>query len=334
MSLIVASVLHQIGVPASTLIGFMVSAIAFALVGKAFPIPSILFGMAQATLGQLIATRLDLPSLDALYQDISYALLSALIPAIAASILIGWSIRKRLLPPGAAFFGISPGGATAMTILAGEFGADTRVVAAMQYTRVVVCSMLTTTAAALLGVSGTMLPAQAMAVEHTPPLSTIIVLSTALFSVVLSRIIKLPAGPLLFGLLLGVLLTSADLHPYTVPVPVSAVGLALIGLSVGGRFTRDTIHIFRKYGVGILLNTMFLIVLSALIALIASNVFDVNLLTILLASSPGGVEAAVLVGFAGGGDMNIIISAQVIRAFTIILISPLLAHLLLKRDVS
>ncbi|TIX04300.1 MAG: AbrB family transcriptional regulator, partial [Mesorhizobium sp.] len=68
--------------------------------------------------------------------------LGAVIATVAASSLLGWLIsRWRILPGTTAVWGSSPGAATAMVLMAGAFGADQRLVAFMQYLRVIFVSM-------------------------------------------------------------------------------------------------------------------------------------------------------------------------------------------------
>ncbi|CDX31650.1 hypothetical protein MPLSOD_140293 [Mesorhizobium sp. SOD10] len=70
------------------------------------------------------------------------ALLGVVIATVAASSLLGWLIsRWRILPGTTAVWGSSPGAATAMVLMAGAFGADQRLVAFMQYLRVIFVSM-------------------------------------------------------------------------------------------------------------------------------------------------------------------------------------------------
>ena len=55
---------------------------------------------------------------------------------MAASALLGyWLMRSGLLPGSTAIWGLAPGAASAMVLMAGDFGADTRLVAFMQYLR-------------------------------------------------------------------------------------------------------------------------------------------------------------------------------------------------------
>ena len=60
------------------------------------------------------------------------------VSVVAASSFLGWAMtRLRVLPGTTALWGTSPGAASVMTIMAESYGADMRLVALMQYSRVV-----------------------------------------------------------------------------------------------------------------------------------------------------------------------------------------------------
>src|SRR5258707_12210422 len=62
---------------------------------------------------------------------------------IVASCLLGWLIsRFRILPETTAIWGLLPGAASAMMVMADAYGADARLVAFMQYVRVVMVALV------------------------------------------------------------------------------------------------------------------------------------------------------------------------------------------------
>ena len=69
--------------------------------------------------------------------------------------MLGWAIaRFKVLPGTTAVWGTAPGAASAMMVMSGAFGADARLVAFMQYLRVVIVAGLASVVARLwVGVS-------------------------------------------------------------------------------------------------------------------------------------------------------------------------------------
>ena len=69
--------------------------------------------------------------------------LGVVLVIVATSGLLGWTMaRFKVLPGTTAVWGTAPGAASAMMVLAGAFGADARLVAFMQYLRVVIVAAL------------------------------------------------------------------------------------------------------------------------------------------------------------------------------------------------
>ena len=101
---------------------------------------------AQGVVGCLIARSITAEFFTSMGQHLPVILLSVGY-VLFASTFIGYLLaRFRILPGTTAVWGSSPGAATAMTLMAESHGADARLVAFMQYLRVV----LVATAASLV----------------------------------------------------------------------------------------------------------------------------------------------------------------------------------------
>ena len=73
---------------------------------------------------------------------------------IAVSTLLGWVLtRMRVLPGSVIVWGSSPGAATAMIVMAEDFGADARLVAFMQYLRVALVAAVASIVARFCGLN-------------------------------------------------------------------------------------------------------------------------------------------------------------------------------------
>ena len=134
--------LQRAGLPAALLLGPMVAGIAFSLGGAAITLPLLPFRLAQALVGLMIARILALPVLVEIARDWPL-FLAGVASVVTASAVLGWIMaRMQVLPGTTAIWGSSPGGASAMTLMAASFGADIRLVAFMQYTRVVIVATI------------------------------------------------------------------------------------------------------------------------------------------------------------------------------------------------
>ncbi|SQI29421.1 Putative ammonia monooxygenase [Serratia plymuthica] len=138
--------LQTFHIPAALLLGPMIVGVAMGLLGATVRIPTRLFIVAQAVLGCMIAQSLSPAILTPLLDDWPLVLL-VLFATLAASGVSGWClVRFSGLPGPTGAWGSSPGGASAMVAMAGDFGADVRLVAFMQYLRV----LFVATAAAMV----------------------------------------------------------------------------------------------------------------------------------------------------------------------------------------
>src|SRR5690606_34605271 len=158
------------------------------------------FASAQTLVGLLIGGSLE-PAIIASFADIWPILLLTVLVTVAASSFLGFLVsRWRILPGTTAVWGSAPGAATAMVLMAGAFGADARLVAFMQYLRVI----FVTVAAALIArlwvdTSGVEMPAT----DWFPPIGLAafaITLVTALAGGLFGRLVRFPAPFFLGGM--------------------------------------------------------------------------------------------------------------------------------------
>jgi membrane AbrB-like protein len=132
-----AVLLHQLGVPAPWLIAPLVVANVAAVTGLVtLHVPRPLFVAAQATIGMLIAQTFTPPVVGSIARSWLVMILIVASTIVAAAIA-GWMLaRFGSVPAPTAAWGSSPGGASAMTAMSADYGADPRIVAFMQYLRV------------------------------------------------------------------------------------------------------------------------------------------------------------------------------------------------------
>ncbi len=241
VSLVLVLLLELARLPAALLLGPMAAGVGFSLAGGGLAVPPVAFRVAQALVGLMIARILSLPVLQEIPQHWLLFLIGV-VSVTASSAVLGWGVaRAGILPGTTAVWGSSPGAASAMTLMSASFGADMRLVAFMQYTRVVIVASL----AALIARFWAHPSAGAAAVGWLDApdwgwLAATLALATG--SVALGRRVPLPAAALLLPLLLGTLLQNAGLLVIELPPVLLAVAYAAIGWGVGLRFDRRTVR--------------------------------------------------------------------------------------------
>jgi uncharacterized protein len=137
LSVVFVLLLDLLHLPASLLLGPMSAAILIAVAEGSVRVPRWPSFAAQSVIGCLVARAITPSIVGAMLHDWPVFLVTSL-GVIAAGAGLGWVLaRLRILPGTTAVWGSAPGGATVMVLMAEAHGADSRLVAFMQYLRVV-----------------------------------------------------------------------------------------------------------------------------------------------------------------------------------------------------
>ena len=316
--------LSRARVPAALLIGPMIAAIAFGVGGSRLGVHRFGFQAAQAMIGCLIAHAVTGQIVGTLLRD-GPIIVAVVLVTVAAGAVVGYALtRLRVLPGTTAAWGSSPGGAAAMVAMSEEFGADPRLVAFMQYLRVVMvvfaASFVTSLLVAEAG-SGA-----AGAIDDAVGLGSVaLTLLVALVGACLALALRVPAGAQIGPMVLGAALHSAGYAQMALPEPILDLSFAAIGWYVGLRFTRETLGLTLHALPGILLATLCLILLCAGWAYGLTFLLKIDYLTAFLATSPGGLDSVAIIALGTQADLSFILAVQTLRLFVVLLSGPMLA---------
>jgi membrane AbrB-like protein len=225
------------------------------------------------------------------------------------------------------------GGASGIVTMAQDLGADDRLVAFMQYARVLVVVVLTPLLAAIAfpGHHGAHLATASEAYLGSArgwPLTA----AVAIAGGVLGRRVRLPAAVLLGPMLVsGVLTLAWPGLGLAVPPILRDVGFGLIGLQVGLKFTIETVR-----AVGRLLLPVFLSIVALLVgcfglALLLHWTASVSLLDGYLATTPGGLYAVLAIAVGAGSNTTFVVAVQGLRLLVMVLLAPVAVRRLLSR---
>jgi uncharacterized protein len=330
----VALAFGGIGLPSPTLFGALLVGLAAALAWPGRPaVPVSLFRAAQAVAGVTLGAYVRSSSLSALADDwLPVALVSA--ATLAVSLGAGAALaRVTALDRPTAALGMVAGGASGIVSMAGDLGADDRLVAFMQYVRVLVVVLLTPLLVALafpghragsVGASGPFLG---------DARGWLITLAVAPVGALAGRAARLPAAWLLGPMIVAAVVTLAiPGGAFTAPPLLREAGFGLIGLQVGLRFTMDTVRQAGRLVVPVLGGVASLMVacfgLAALLALTSS----VSLLDAYLATTPGGLYAVLAAAFGAGANTTFILAVQGLRLLVMVLLAPLAVRTLVLRS--
>lgn len=325
-------------VPAALLLGPMLGAIIFAVSGSSIRLPRSFTIGAQAILGCLIAQAINGELIAAIGAHwglfLGFSLASMFITAG-----LGWLItRAGWLPGTAAIWGLSPGAASAMVLLADDFGADGRIVALMQYSRIALVALAAILVATYIGDASPHPvhdPSGGMALEWLtlpPALPLIETLSLAAAAVAISLYFRKAALALFIPAFAGAAMQAAGIVSISAPPLLAALAFGTVGIYVGLSFDRQTVLHSLSALPKILLAVFAMIVLCALLSVAFCKLLPgTDPLTAYLALSPGGIDAAVIIAAHADVSLTVILAAQFARLLIVIAGAPALAKWLAQR---
>jgi len=330
-SVALATALEITGLPAALLLGPMIAGMLVGTNGGKIRVPWLPVLASQTMIGCLVARAITGDIVFAFLKD--WPLFLGVVTAIiATSSALGWMItRLQVLPGTTAVWGIAPGGASAMMLMAGAFGADARLVAFMQYLRVVLVAATASVVARLwVGSSGDVMPAAAW----FPAMHWLDFGSTLLLAAcggALGVGLRIPAGALLVPMIAGAVLESTGLVKITLPQWLLATGYAVLGWSIGLSFTREILaHAYRALP-QILLAIFILMAVGVALAAVLVYAAGIDPLTAYLATSPGGLDAVAVIGASSNVDLSFVMALQTVRLVIVLIVGPPLARFIALR---
>src|SRR3954467_14479504 len=318
-----ALALEAVGFPSPTLFAALVVGLAFALARPQAGLkpPSWSFLAAQAVVGVTLGAYMQSEALTAAAHDwLPVTLVSA--ATLGISMAAGRILaRYTALDVPTATLGMIAGGASGIGPMADDLGGDDRLVAFMQYLRVVVVVLLTPLLIAAFGGGhrGSGGPSEPAFGDVVAWLLTAVI---AVLAAVAARRVNVPAGTLLGPMLVAGALTLAGVA-FAVPPVVRELAFALIGLQVGLRFTLATVKLLGRLIFPVLSAVFGLLIGCAGLAVLLALTTAVSFRDAYLATTPGGLYAVLAVAFGAGANTTFILAVQILRLLVAVLLAPL-----------
>lgn len=281
--------------------------------------------VAQAVIGTTIGATITLSALRGLAEDWQPAVIvtvATLALSIAAgSALAQWGRIGRLT----GILAMIAGGASTLTAIARDLGGDERIIAVIQYLRVLLI-LVTLPAIALLVFSASSGPS-----ASGPP--------TELGNDLLFTAVSIAVGSLIGWLvpistffLLGPMIVAATiaisgvLGAVQVPPLVVVFCFLALGLQVGLRFTRDSLRTIARLLPAAALMTALVIAGSGLLGWALAAVTGIDGLTAYLATTPGGLPAVLAIAADSTADATYVFAVQMARLLMVLALAPLLSR--------
>jgi len=322
------ALLQALRIPAALLLGPMLAGIAIAANGGDARVPNWAFLLAQGLIACMIAKMAPLSIAGELLSRWPIFVFGVL-AVIAVSTFLGWLLtRMHVLPGTAVLWGSSPGAATAMIVMAEAHGADARLVAFMQYLRVAVVAGGASVVARLWNLD---LSHAATHIDWFPPVAgwpLVETLALAILGPLLAHKLNIRSGAFLLPLVVGLLLSHLGWMTIELPPWVLLLSYALIGWSIGLRFTRALlVHVARALP-RVLACTVTLILLCGVLAAVLVFTAGVDPLTAYLATSPGGADSVAIIAASSKVDVPFVMAMQTTRLVAVIFLAPIITRYL------
>ena len=300
-------------IPAAVLVGPLLVAILFAQRTSKPAVPPIVRTAAQALIGAAIAVYIADGFAHLAPRQIPVMVAIASVTLVWTVALARWMGRNNAsLQRRTALWGIMPGASSAMIVLAEQDGADFRIVAVMQYFRVLVVALLAALMAALL-------PAPQSDVLHldtAPAIGAAQIAGTCVVAVaalLLGRMTGFSASVLMIAAFGGAAVKAASSLPMGTPGWLLWPAYAAVGWHTGLGFDRTALRMCRDNFLPIVGSTITVVAGCVIGGGAIGWTMGLSPLTAVLAASPGGVDTIMIVAATSAVDLPFILAAQSLR---------------------
>ena len=249
---------------------------------------------------------------------------------IAAGLLLA---RVAGLDRPTASLGMVAGGASGIVAMADELGGDARLVAFMQYLRVLVVTLLTP----LLVPIAFGVHSHGGGEGGGPVLGSaggwLLTVGAGAAGAFIGPRVRLPAPALLGPLILAALLTVTGVTgDVQVPPLAREAAFSLIGLQIGLGFERDTLRQIARLVLPVVVSIAALLVVCFGLGWLLSLTADVSLLDGYLATTPGGLYAVLPIAYGAGANTTFVLAVQGLRLFAMVLAAPVVVRWLVRSE--
>ena len=319
--------MDAVGVPSPYLFAALLTGLARALAKpQQLTLPRRWFVAAQAVTGVTLGTYLQSSSLHVLADDwlaVALVSLATLALSIAAGALLA---RLTILDRPTAALGMIAGGASGIVGISDDLGGDDRLVAFMQYLRVLVVVLVTP---ALVGVifPGTHAGG---APSGGPLLGSASGWLLTIGIAIAGQAVPLPARALMGPMLVAGALTLSGAIDVTPPPLLRETAFVIIGLFIGLRFTIGTVREVGRLLLPVSLGILGLLVACFGLAVLLDATTSVSLEDAYLATTPGGLYAVLAIAFGAGANTTFIVAVQSLRVLVMVILAPLVVRRLIR----
>jgi len=297
-------------------------------------VPKHLHTAAQAVTGVVIGTFLNAHALATAGSSLP-PLLAITVATLVLSLAGGLVLARWTgLDQTTASLGMVAGGSAAIVGAAEDLDADARMVAFMQYLRLVLVVLAMPLLIRFAFAPGAGHFRALGAKEIEVPFSIggwVFLLWAAPAGYVLGRLLRLPAAALLGPVILGAIVTIAGIG-VNPPEVAREIAFNIIGLEVGLRLTPDALRAMGRMFPKVLLFVLLITGVCAGLAWVVTLVTSISPADAYLATTPGGINAVLAIASSVHSNVALVFAVQTLRLFAMVLLAPFVLKWWLRRQ--
>jgi membrane AbrB-like protein len=326
-------ILARLGLPASFLTGPLLAAAIFAVTNRpVIRFPLFIYRLAQSAIGVMLSFTITAKSFQMIVSNWA-PIVTLVLTMLVLTILIGIGLRRFAnLQPGTALLGALPGGAGEMIAMSDSLGADVGLVAVMQYGRLLAILATITVVGHFAGAAGGGQHASSLApICRAEPVNYLVSTIIALIGALAGVRFRIPAGTILIPAVLAAIAGILGIPAGPWPPFILASAYLVLGLQIGGNFDAAVVNQLRRLGWFILLSNIFLLAISAFLAVCLMPLLKIDLLSAYLAATPGGLDSVAALATDLKADAALILAVHSLRLMTVLVVGPYLVQSVANR---
>lgn len=319
------------GLPLPLLLGPMTGCLVAALIGLPMQGVGVIGTVMRTILGVAIGASITQETLAALVEYLPTLILIP--PFVAAVGAAGYPYLRRVagLDAPTAFYAAMPGGLQDMLLFGEVAGGDPRALSLIHATRILVIVFVAPFLIAwAYGIDLTAAPGVPAADVPFGQIALMIV--AGLVGWWAAARVRLFGASILGPMILTAALSLAGVIDQRPPAEMIWAAQFFIGLGVGAKYAGITGRELRDFVGAGLVYAVIALAVSGLFVWAAVYLSPAHQLDVLLSFLPGGQGEMVVVAIIAGADLGFVVTHHLLRIVIVIMLSPLVARRLMRRD--
>ncbi|SEQ10883.1 hypothetical protein SAMN05428969_2010 [Devosia sp. YR412] len=260
--------------------------------------------------------------------------LTGLLVTSVIGTVVAYTILRRVarLDQVTAYFSALPGGLLEMSLIGEEKGGDQKAIALVHTVRVFsVVMLLPLLLQFFIGYDRSSRDTSGGGLGMIDSNSVAWFLGCLIVGMAIGRGLRLPSGPMLGPLLLSGGAHLLGLTTFVIPDALIAAAQVVLGVNVGARFIGADLRVLARIGATSFLTLIGHLVLAVSTAAVVAAVSDYDLVTLVLAYSPGGLTEMSLIAIALGSNVGFVALHHLARVLGVLMIGPALFGTITRR---